>query len=82
MSIRPWTEWDHLLKIDPDKPLVDGETFEDVRATGTDAIEIGGTLAVAEAKRERVHAAGASYDTEQYPHTASNTAVAAPPTVH
>lgn len=39
----PWTEWDHVLKVDPDKDLVAGETFEDVCQTGTDAIEIGGT---------------------------------------
>ena len=28
-----WDEWDHVVKIDPDKTLVDGETFEDVAAT-------------------------------------------------
>jgi phosphoglycerol geranylgeranyltransferase len=40
----PWAEWDHVVKIDPDKTLADGETFVDVCRTGTDAIEIGGTL--------------------------------------
>ena len=50
----PWTDWDHVLKIDPDKDLVDGETFEDVVNTGTDAIEIGGTLDVTTDKMERV----------------------------
>jgi phosphoglycerol geranylgeranyltransferase len=39
----PWQDWDHVLKVDPDKDLVDGETFADVCETGTDAIEVGGT---------------------------------------
>jgi phosphoglycerol geranylgeranyltransferase len=42
----PWSEWDHVVKIDPDEELVEGETFADVCATGTDAIEIGGTLGI------------------------------------
>jgi phosphoglycerol geranylgeranyltransferase len=50
----PWDDWDHVLKIDPDKELVDGETFEDVCATGTDAIEIGGTTGMTRAKMETV----------------------------
>ena len=40
----PWADWDHVVKVDPDKTLADGETFADVCRTGTDAIEIGGTL--------------------------------------
>ncbi|MDZ7747044.1 MAG: putative phosphoglycerol geranylgeranyltransferase [Halobacteriales archaeon] len=40
----PWTEWDHVVKLDPDKTLYGDETFTDVCETGTDAIEIGGTL--------------------------------------
>ncbi len=66
MSTRPWTEWDHLLKIDPDKSLVDGETFEDVCETGTDAIEIGGTLGMTEDKMQRVVDACAAYDVPLY----------------
>ena len=50
----PWTEWDHIVKIDPDKRLVEGETYEDVCRTGTDAIEIGGTLDVTEEKMAEV----------------------------
>ena len=46
----PWSEWDHVVKIDPDKTLVEGETFADVCRTGTDAIEIGGTTGMTEAK--------------------------------
>ncbi|MFW5965816.1 MAG: geranylgeranylglyceryl/heptaprenylglyceryl phosphate synthase, partial [Halodesulfurarchaeum sp.] len=38
----PWSEWDHILKIDPDKDLAPGDTFEDVCTSGTDAVEIGG----------------------------------------
>ncbi len=45
-----WADWDHIVKIDPDKELVPGETFADVCATGTDAIEIGGTLGITEEK--------------------------------
>jgi phosphoglycerol geranylgeranyltransferase len=50
----PWADWDHVLKVDPDKSLVDGETFDDVALTGTDAIEIGGTLDVTTEKMQRV----------------------------
>jgi phosphoglycerol geranylgeranyltransferase len=62
----PWDDWDHILKIDPDKPLVEGETFEDVCRTGTDAIEIGGTLGMTEAKMQRVIDACARYDVPLY----------------
>jgi phosphoglycerol geranylgeranyltransferase len=46
----PWTEWDHIVKVDPDKALYEDETFADVAATGTDAIMVGGTLGVTEEK--------------------------------
>ncbi len=62
----PWTEWDHILKIDPDKSLVDGETFEDVAATGTDAIEVGGTTGMTEEKMSRVVDACGKYDIPLY----------------
>ena len=62
----PWAEWDHILKIDPDKPLVDDETFADVCQTGTDAIEIGGTLGMTEDKMQRVVEACAEYDVPLY----------------
>ncbi|WP_336000074.1 phosphoglycerol geranylgeranyltransferase [Halorientalis halophila] len=62
----PWTEWDHVLKIDPDKSLVDGETFEDVAATGTDAIEVGGTTGMTEEKMARVVDACGKYDVPVY----------------
>lgn len=58
----PWTQWDHVLKIDPDKELADGDTFEDVCTSGTDAIEIGGTTGMTEAKMERVVSACREYD--------------------
>jgi phosphoglycerol geranylgeranyltransferase len=63
---RPWTEWDHVLKVDPDKDLPDGETFEDVCRTGTDAIEIGGTLDVTRDKMQRVIDACERYDVPLY----------------
>ncbi|ELZ91882.1 geranylgeranylglyceryl phosphate synthase-like protein [Haloferax mucosum ATCC BAA-1512] len=62
----PWEDWDHITKIDPDKDLVDGETFEDVCETGTDALEIGGTLDITEEKMERVVEATAKYDVPIY----------------
>jgi len=62
----PWTEWDHVLKIDPDKELPPGETFEDVVRTGTDAIAVGGTLDVTEAKLRPVLDACAAADVPIY----------------
>ncbi len=61
-----WADWDHVVKIDPDKSLVEGETFEDVCETGTDALEIGGTLDVTSEKMERVIDACAKYDVPLY----------------
>ncbi|ERH04569.1 MAG: geranylgeranylglyceryl diphosphate synthase [uncultured archaeon A07HR60] len=63
---RPWSEWDHVLKIDPDKGLLGTETFADVAQTGTDAIEIGGTLDVTADKMSRVVSACAEYDIPLY----------------
>jgi phosphoglycerol geranylgeranyltransferase len=63
---RPWDDWDHILKVDPDKDLVAGETFEDVAACGTDALEIGGTDGMTEAKMERVVDACSEYDVPVY----------------
>lgn len=62
----PWADWDHVLKVDPDKDLVAGETFEDVCATGTDAIEIGGTLDMTAEKMRRVIDACKRYDVPLY----------------
>jgi phosphoglycerol geranylgeranyltransferase len=62
----PWAEWDHVVKVDPDKTLVDGETFADVCRTGTDAIEIGGTTGMTEAKMEAVVEACSEYDVPLY----------------
>lgn len=62
----PWREWDHVLKVDPDKSLVVGETFEDVCRTGTDAIEIGGTLDVTSEKMSRVIDACRKHDVPLY----------------
>jgi len=63
---KQWEAWDHVLKIDPDKDLVEGETFEDVARTGTDAIEIGGTLDMTAEKMERVVDACAEHDVPLY----------------
>ncbi|CAI48703.1 (S)-3-O-geranylgeranylglyceryl phosphate synthase 1 [Natronomonas pharaonis DSM 2160] len=62
----PWAEWDHIVKIDPDKTLADGETFQDVCATGTDALEIGGTTGMTEEKMARVVEATAAHDIPVY----------------
>ncbi|NLV11316.1 phosphoglycerol geranylgeranyltransferase [Halomicrobium sp. HM KBTZ05] len=61
-----WADWDHIVKIDPDKSLVAGETFEDVAATGTDAIEIGGTTGMTEEKMARVVEACGAHDIPVY----------------
>jgi len=45
-----WAAWDHIVKVDPDKTLYGDETFDDVCATGTDAIAVGGTLGMTEEK--------------------------------
>ena len=62
----PWADWDHVLKVDPDKSLVDGETFDDVAQTGTDAIEVGGTLDVTTEKMQRVIDACRKHDVPLY----------------
>lgn len=62
----PWDDWDHIVKVDPDKSLVEGETFADVCKTGTDALEIGGTLDVTTGKMQRVIEACADYDVPLY----------------
>jgi phosphoglycerol geranylgeranyltransferase len=62
----PWSDWDHVVKIDPDKTLREGETFEDVCATGTDALEIGGTTGMTEAKMARVVEATTAHDVPVY----------------
>lgn len=63
---RPWRDWDHIVKIDPDKELVPGETYEDVARTGTDAIMIGGTTGITPEKMERVVTACATSDVPLY----------------
>ncbi|ADJ15986.1 phosphoglycerol geranylgeranyltransferase [Halalkalicoccus jeotgali] len=61
-----WTDWDHIVKVDPDKDLAPGDSFEDVCRTGTDAIEIGGTLDMTEEKMQEVIDACAKYDVPLY----------------
>ncbi|MFB6097158.1 MAG: phosphoglycerol geranylgeranyltransferase [Haloferacaceae archaeon] len=62
----PWTEWDHVLKVDPDKDLVEGETFADVCQTGTDAIEIGGTTGMTVENMTEVIDACGTYNVPLY----------------
>jgi len=62
----PWADWDHVLKLDPDKSLVDGESYEDVVRTGTDAIEIGGTMDVTAAATRDIIDACRKYDVPLY----------------
>ncbi|SIR98339.1 phosphoglycerol geranylgeranyltransferase [Haladaptatus litoreus] len=45
-----WAQWEHVTKIDPDKPLHDEDSYVDIADTGTDAIIIGGTTNVTEAR--------------------------------
>jgi phosphoglycerol geranylgeranyltransferase len=46
----PWTQWNHVTKVDPDKPLHNGDTYAGIADTGTDAIIIGGTTNVTETR--------------------------------
>lgn len=62
----PWDDWDHIIKVDPDKSLVGDETYDDVCQTGTDAIEIGGTLDVTAEKTRRVIEACRKHDVPLY----------------
>ncbi|MFW6384386.1 MAG: phosphoglycerol geranylgeranyltransferase [Halodesulfurarchaeum sp.] len=62
----PWTQWEHVLKIDPDKDLAPGDTFEDICTSGTDAIEIGGTTGMTEEKMSEVVSACREYDIPLY----------------
>lgn len=64
--MQPWSSWDHILKIDPDKSLPPGETYADICQTGTDAIAIGGTLDVTTEKVNRVIDACHTHDIPLY----------------
>ena len=46
----PWAQWNHVTKVDPDKALHDGDTYASIANTGTDAIILGGTTNVTEAR--------------------------------
>jgi phosphoglycerol geranylgeranyltransferase len=63
---RPWDDWDHVLKVDPDKDLVAGETYADVATCGTDAIEVGGTTGVTDEKMVDVVDACVEHDIPLY----------------
>ncbi|MWV40482.1 phosphoglycerol geranylgeranyltransferase [Natrialba sp. INN-245] len=62
----PWDDWNHILKIDPDKDLPEGTTYGDLCATGTDAIEVGGTMGITEENMEAVVEACAEHDVPLY----------------
>jgi phosphoglycerol geranylgeranyltransferase len=64
--MHPWADWDHIVKLDPDKSLSGEESFERIAASGTDAIEIGGTTGMTEEKMARVVDACAKYDVPVY----------------
>ena len=63
---RPWVEWDHIVKIDPDKELMDGETYDDIARSGTDAIMVGGTTGITSEKMEAVVSACADSNIPLY----------------
>ena len=62
----PWDDWNHILKLDPDKDLPDGVTYGDLCATGTDAVEVGGTTGMTEENMKEVIAACAEHDVPLY----------------
>lgn len=45
-----WAQWEHVTKVDPDKPLHDGDSYVGIADTGTDALILGGTTNVTEAR--------------------------------
>jgi len=71
----PWADWDHVLKVDPDKPLPDGVSYADACQTGTDAIEIGGTRGVTEEKMARVIEACSRHNVPLFQEPSSHGAV-------
>ncbi|WP_247002073.1 phosphoglycerol geranylgeranyltransferase [Halosolutus gelatinilyticus] len=62
----PWDDWNHILKLDPDKDLPEGITYGDLCATGTDAIEVGGTMGMTEENMTAVIEACAKHDVPLY----------------
>lgn len=60
--MHPWAEWNHVVKLDPDKSLREGESFEAIASSGTDAIAIGGTTGMTEEKMAHVVEACGRYD--------------------
>ncbi|AFZ72492.1 phosphoglycerol geranylgeranyltransferase [Natronobacterium gregoryi] len=63
---RPWADWTHVLKVDPDRELVSDDTFDDLFGCGTDAILLGGTTGVTESKVERILEACAAAEVPVY----------------
>jgi phosphoglycerol geranylgeranyltransferase len=61
-----WAECDHIVKVDPDKELPPGTSYRDIAATGTDAIEVGGTTGMTEEKMAEVVEACEEYDVPVY----------------
>ncbi|GAA0196295.1 geranylgeranylglyceryl/heptaprenylglyceryl phosphate synthase [Haladaptatus pallidirubidus] len=45
-----WTQWKHITKIDPDKAMRNGDSYDGIADTGTDAIIVGGTINVTKAR--------------------------------
>ncbi len=62
----PWADWNHILKLDPDKDLPKGVTYGDLCATGTDAVEVGGTMGMTEENMTAVIEACAEHDVPLY----------------
>ncbi|MDY6818239.1 MAG: putative phosphoglycerol geranylgeranyltransferase [Halobacteriales archaeon] len=58
----PWGDWDHVVKIDPDKELPPDVSYADICQTGTDALQIGGTTGITESKMAEVIQATGEYD--------------------
>ena len=71
----PWQKWDHILKLDPDKDLPSGLSYEDVCSIGTDAIEIGGTTGITSSKMEEVIQACSDFNVPLYQEPSSVGAV-------
>lgn len=66
MTAQPWTDWTHVVKVDPDRDLTASDTFDDLAQCGTDAILLGGTTGVTELKVERILEACATTEIPVY----------------
>lgn len=72
--VTSWANWEHVTKIDPDKPLHDGDTYPAIADTGTDALIIGGTTNVRETRIQPINERSQSKNPASKPESIPTTA--------